>query len=111
MVSNKGLNSKEALDESTAINSSVMLSGARRVKEIADRLDTQDYSIDPQNSDRGRLVVGDEASPRVHLEFPASFVLNRLRLKIHKILEREPEGKDARRATLLVTQPRRTFVA
>src|SRR5436309_2276118 len=54
MVSNKGLNSKEALDESTAINSSVMLSGARRVKEIPDRLDTQDYSIDPQNSDRGR---------------------------------------------------------
>jgi len=30
-------------------------------------------------------------------------------LKIHKILERETEAKDARRATLLVTQPRRTF--
>ena len=37
--SNKGLNSKEAFDESTAISSSVMLSGPRRVKEIADRFD------------------------------------------------------------------------
>jgi hypothetical protein len=33
------LNSKESFDESTATSSSVRLSGARRVKEIPDRLD------------------------------------------------------------------------
>src|SRR5205807_2486718 len=53
IVSNKGLNSKEAFDESTAISSSVMQSGARRVKEKADRLDIKDYRTDPGNSDRG----------------------------------------------------------
>jgi hypothetical protein len=47
MISNKGLNSKEAFDESTPTSSSVMQSGARRVKEIADRLDIQDYRTDP----------------------------------------------------------------
>src|SRR5438270_4725906 len=53
IVSSKGLNSKEAFDESTAISSSVMQSGARRVKEKADRLDIKDYRTDPGNSDRG----------------------------------------------------------
>jgi hypothetical protein len=52
------LNSKEAFDESTAISSSVMLSGARRVKEIADRLDIQEYRTDPENSDRCHLAAG-----------------------------------------------------
>jgi len=51
MMSNNGLNSKEAFDESTATSSSVRLSGARRVNEIADRLDIQEYRIDPGNSD------------------------------------------------------------
>jgi hypothetical protein len=50
------LNSKESFDERTATSSSVRLSGARRVKEIADRLDIYDYRIDPGNSDRGNLV-------------------------------------------------------
>src|SRR5204863_1712796 len=51
ITSNKGLNSNEALDESTATSSSVMLSGARRVKEAPDGLDIWDYSTDPGNSD------------------------------------------------------------
>jgi hypothetical protein len=38
-ISNNGLNSKEAFDESTAISSSEMQSGARRVKQMPDRLD------------------------------------------------------------------------
>jgi hypothetical protein len=55
MMSNNGLNSKEAVDESTATSSSVRLSGARRVKEIADRLDIREYRINPGNSDRDNL--------------------------------------------------------
>src|SRR5438270_750018 len=51
MVSNKGLNSKEALDESTATNSSVTLSGIRREKEAPDGLDIEYHSTDPENSD------------------------------------------------------------
>jgi len=51
IISNNGLNSKESFDESTATSSSVRLSGARRVNEIADRLDIQEYRIDPGNSD------------------------------------------------------------
>jgi hypothetical protein len=58
IISNKGLNSKETFDESTAINSSVMLSGARRVKEMPDRLDIQDYRPDSEKSDRGNLAEG-----------------------------------------------------
>jgi hypothetical protein len=49
------LNSKESFDESTATSSSVRLSGARRVKEIAERLDIQEYRTDPGNSDRGNI--------------------------------------------------------
>src|SRR5438132_11580163 len=47
MMSNKGLNSNEALDESTATNSSVTLSGIRRVKEAVIALDIKDYTPDP----------------------------------------------------------------
>jgi hypothetical protein len=46
------LNSNEFLEESTATSSSVMLSGARRVKEMPG-LDIGDYSTDSPNSDRG----------------------------------------------------------
>ena len=53
-MSNNGLNSKEAFDESTAASSSVRLSGARRAKEIANRLDIQEYRTKPENSDRRR---------------------------------------------------------
>jgi type IV secretory pathway ATPase VirB11/archaellum biosynthesis ATPase len=67
-MSNKGLNSKESFDESTATSSSVRLSGARRVKEIADRLDIQEYRTDPGNSDRDNLRR-DEATPPVHRLF------------------------------------------
>src|SRR3954454_10736684 len=57
MVSNKGLNSKEALDESTATNSSVTLSGIRREKETTPAgLDIEDYTPDPGDSDRQRRV-------------------------------------------------------
>src|SRR5213076_1562989 len=56
IISNNGLNSKAAFDESTAINSSVMLSGARRVKEMPERLDIQDYRPDSENSDPARFV-------------------------------------------------------
>jgi hypothetical protein len=55
------LNSKEALDESTATNSSVTLSGIRREKEAPTDLDIEDYTPDPGNSDPGfasyRLIV------------------------------------------------------
>jgi hypothetical protein len=56
MVSNKGLNSKEALDESTATNSSVTLSGIRREKETPADLDIEDYTPEPRNCDRQRGV-------------------------------------------------------
>jgi hypothetical protein len=49
-MSNKGLNSKEALDESTATNSSVTLSGIRREKEAPTDLDIEHYSRNPGNS-------------------------------------------------------------
>jgi hypothetical protein len=63
MVSNKGLNSKEALDESTATNSSVTLSGIRREKETPADLDIENYTPDPGDSDRQgsvqeRLALG-----------------------------------------------------
>src|SRR6184192_3466280 len=51
MMSNKGLNSNEALDESTATNSSVTLSGIRREKEALVALDIEDYTPDPRDSD------------------------------------------------------------
>src|SRR5437763_17193880 len=54
MISNNGLNSKEALDESTATNSSVTLSGIRREKEAPTDLDITDYSRNPGNSEPGR---------------------------------------------------------
>jgi hypothetical protein len=54
MMSNKGLNSKEALDESTATNSSVTLSGIRREKEAPTDLDIEEYSRNPGNSEPGR---------------------------------------------------------
>src|SRR5882724_1618994 len=50
MTSNRPLNSKEALEESTATSSSVMLSGARREKV---GLDINDYSRNPGNSQSG----------------------------------------------------------
>src|SRR5439155_9675225 len=53
MMSNKGLNSNEALEESTATNSSVILSGIRREKEAPDGLDIEHYTPDLGNSDRG----------------------------------------------------------
>jgi hypothetical protein len=46
-MSNRGLNSNEALDESTATNSSVTLSGIRRLKEAVIALDIKDYTPDP----------------------------------------------------------------
>ena len=45
-MSNKGLNSNEALEESTATNSSVTLSGIRREKEAMIALDIKDYRPD-----------------------------------------------------------------
>src|SRR5438046_7203671 len=53
-MSNKGLNSNEALEESTATNSSGILSGIRREKEAPDGLDIEDYRPDSENSDRSR---------------------------------------------------------
>src|SRR5207245_9836835 len=55
MISNKGLNSNEALEESTATNSSVILSGIRREKEAPDGLDIEHYTPDLGNSDRGGI--------------------------------------------------------
>lgn len=53
MTSNKALNSNDALEESTAASSSVILSGARRVKEAPDGLDIEEHTTNPQNSDPG----------------------------------------------------------
>ncbi len=45
-MSNKGLNSNEALEESTATNSSVTLSGIRREKDTPGGLNIEDYTTD-----------------------------------------------------------------
>src|SRR5437762_14124693 len=58
MISNNGLNSKEALDESTATNSSVTLSGIRREKEAPTDLDIENYSRNPRICDRRRGNAG-----------------------------------------------------
>src|SRR5260370_14180590 len=55
MMSNKGLNSNEALEESTATNSSVTWSGIRRVKALV-ALDIKDYSTE------GRIRQRSEAA-------------------------------------------------
>ena len=59
MTSNRPLNSKEALEESTATSSSVMLSGARREKIS---LDINDCRRNPGNSQPGKTI--DEKSER-----------------------------------------------
>ena len=51
------MNSNEALEESTATNSSVILSGIRREKEAPDGLDIADYRPDLENSEEARLAV------------------------------------------------------
>src|SRR5690348_13022248 len=56
MMSNKGLNSNDALEESTTTSSSVMLSGMRREKEIARFLAITEYSRDRRNSHRSRRI-------------------------------------------------------
>ena len=61
-MSNKGLNSNEALDESTPTNSSVTLSGIRRVKDTPDGLDIEDYSTDAGNSHEAKSDVRDQRS-------------------------------------------------
>jgi hypothetical protein len=48
------------------------------VKEIADRLDIQEYSTKPGNSDRCHLGLGIRTTPRVQLDLPPNLVLNRL---------------------------------
>ena len=64
MTSNNGLNSNEALDESTATNSSVMLSGIRREKDAPADLDIEDYSPDPGNSEPGPACYVPQAGLR-----------------------------------------------
>ncbi len=54
-MSNKGLNSNEALEGSTATNSSVTLSGIRREKETPDGLDIEDYRPDHRKWRRGKI--------------------------------------------------------
>src|SRR5205823_4235077 len=58
MMSNKGLNSNEALDDSTATNSSVTLSGIRREKEAPTDLDIENYSRNPRICDHRRGNAG-----------------------------------------------------
>src|SRR5947209_1074248 len=55
MMSNKGLNSNEALEESTATNSSLTLSGIRREKEAMIALDIKDYTTDYRKYRRARI--------------------------------------------------------
>ena len=57
MMSNRALNSYEALEESTATSISVMLSGARREKEAPDGLDIADNRRNPENSDSTRDIL------------------------------------------------------
>jgi len=73
-MSNKGLNSNEALEESTATNSSVTLSGIRREKETPTDLDIENYRLDPGNSDpweHGTARHGESVSRRISLEVDA----------------------------------------
>src|SRR5437762_8934602 len=53
-MSNRGLNSNEALEESTSTNSSVRLSGIRRLKEAVIALDIKDYSTERRKRQRTR---------------------------------------------------------
>jgi hypothetical protein len=79
-MSNKGLNSNDALEESTVTNASVMLSGIRRLKEAPGALDIQDYRTDPGNSDERGLEIASNSMFRRfdsirqyrHAEFAAS---------------------------------------
>src|SRR6266542_803989 len=68
MMSNRGLNSNDALEESTTTSSSVMLSGIRRVKEIPRFLAIKDYRRYRGNSYRDRLV-SDRFSQRSRSRF------------------------------------------
>ncbi len=70
-MSNNGLNSNEALDESTATNSSVTLSGIRRVKEAPTDLDITDYSRNPGNSDPPCISAAPAALDRYLAAEPA----------------------------------------
>src|SRR5438067_3343547 len=65
MMSNKGLNSKEALDESTATNSSVTLSGIRREKEAPTDLDIEEYSRNLGKSEPGSRLRRSYGEPRL----------------------------------------------
>src|SRR5204862_4049173 len=76
MLSNKGLNSNEALDESTATNSSVTLSGIRREKEAPTDLDIEEYSRNPGNSEPGL----EDGSRRTEGQMSASHGLRRDKL-------------------------------
>src|SRR5207248_5693150 len=55
-MSNKGLNSNEALEESTSTNSSVRLSGIRRLKEAVIALDIKDYSTERRKRQRSEVT-------------------------------------------------------
>ncbi len=65
MTSNRGLNSNEALDESTATNSSVMLSGARRVKEAPEGLAIANNSRNLGNCARVRVLCSNSLAQRL----------------------------------------------
>ena len=56
-MSDKGLNSNDALEESTVTSASVTLSGIRRLKEAPGALDIRDYRTDPGNSDERGLKI------------------------------------------------------
>ena len=75
-MSNKGLNSNEALEESTATNSSVTLSGIRREKEVPTDLDIENYRLDPGNSDPQESRFAQ--SQRYHAFFAVFFLIYNL---------------------------------
>src|SRR6266404_4629505 len=58
MISNRALNSNEALEESTATSSSVTLSGARRAKVTPRFLDIEQYIINSRNSHWSPIWMG-----------------------------------------------------
>src|SRR5205823_4799193 len=110
MMSNKGLNSNEALEERTATNSSVILSGIRREKEAPDGLDIEDYRPDSENSDRGRnqsqksAVCQGESVLRIRRRnMKCRVMYRRQHLKRFKTLEVRSKKEDGRDRSDVIT--------
>ena len=79
-MSNKGLNSNDALEESTVTSASVMLFGLRLLKEAPAALDIRDYRTDPGNSDERGLKIRGQRSGVEHQNITVRRVAGAVRM-------------------------------